>query len=170
MSAAVPVRAAVLAVSDAGARGERADTSGDVICSRLEALPATLVSRGIVPDEPDAIRAAVVEATAKAGLLVITGGTGVGPRDVTPQSVGPLLDYEVPGMAEAMRLRGLASTPHAMLSRQVVGVRGGCLLLCLPGSPKAVAECLDAIWEALPHALRLLAGERPCHEPPAGRR
>ncbi len=166
MSVPVPVRAAVLTVSDAGARGERADTSGDVISARLEGLPATLVSRGIVPDEPGAIRAAVVEATATAGLLVITGGTGVGPRDVTPQSVGPLLDYEVPGMAEAMRLRGLASTPHAMLSRQLVGVRGSCLVLCLPGSPRAVAECLDAVWEALPHALRLLAGERPCHEPP----
>ncbi len=166
---AVPVRAAVLTVSDAGARGERADSSGDVIQTRLEGLPSTLVSRRIVPDEPDAIRAAVVDATPNAGLLVITGGTGVGPRDVTPQSVGPLLDYEVPGMAEAMRLRGLASTPHAMLSRQVVGVRGGCLVLCLPGSPRAVAECLDAVWEALPHALRLLAGERPCHEPPARR-
>jgi molybdenum cofactor synthesis domain-containing protein len=170
MPAAAPVRAAVLTVSDAGARGERADTSGDVICSRLEGLPATLVSRRIVPDERDAIRAAVVDATAAAGLLVITGGTGVGPRDVTPQSVGPLLDYEVPGMAEAMRLRGLASTPHAMLSRQVVGVRGGCLVLSLPGSPRAVAECLDAVWEALPHALRLLAGERPCHQPPGGQR
>jgi molybdenum cofactor synthesis domain-containing protein len=151
-------------VSDAGARGERADTSGDVICERLAGLPATLGSRTLVADEPDAIRAAVLEATASADLLVITGGTGLGPRDVTPQTVGPLLDYEVPGMAEAMRSRGLASTPHAMLSRQVVGVRGGCLVLALPGSPKAVAECLDAVWQALPHALRLLAGERHCHD------
>lgn len=163
----MPVRAAVLTVSDAGARGERADTSGDVICARLAALPAGVVSRAIVPDERGAIRTAAAAACDAADLLVITGGTGVGPRDVTPQSVGPLLDYEVPGMAEAMRMKGLASTPHAMLSRQVVGVRGGCLVLCLPGSPKAVAECLDAVWEALPHALRLLAGERPSHEPPA---
>jgi molybdenum cofactor synthesis domain-containing protein len=162
---AVPVVAAVLTVSDAGARGERADTSGEVICERLAGLPATVVTRAVVPDEPDAIRAAVLEATASAGLLVITGGTGLGPRDVTPQTVGPLLDYQVPGMAEAMRSRGLASTPHAMLSRQVVGVRGGCLVLALPGSPRAVAECLDAVWEALPHALRLLAGERHSHDP-----
>jgi molybdenum cofactor synthesis domain-containing protein len=164
MPAAVPVAAAVLTVSDAGARGERADTSGEVICERLAGLPATVVTRAVVPDEPDAIRAAVLEATASAGLLVITGGTGLGPRDVTPQTVGPLLDYQVPGMAEAMRSRGLASTPHAMLSRQVVGVRGGCLVLALPGSPRAVAECLDAVWEALPHALRLLAGERHSHD------
>jgi molybdenum cofactor synthesis domain-containing protein len=153
-------------VSDAGARGEREDASGKVICDRLEGLPASVVSRVIVPDEPDAIRAAVLEATASAGLLVITGGTGLGPRDVTPQTVAPLLDYEVPGMAEAMRSRGLAATPHAMLSRQVVGVRGGCLVLALPGSPKAVAECLDAVWQALPHALGLLAGERHCHQAP----
>jgi molybdenum cofactor synthesis domain-containing protein len=166
MPAAVPVVAAVLTVSDAGARGERADTSGQVICERLAGLPASVVTRAIVPDEPDAIRAAVLEATASAGLLVITGGTGLGPRDVTPQTVGPLLDYQVPGMAEAMRSRGLASTPHAMLSRQVVGVRGGCLVLALPGSPRAVAECLDAVWEALPHALRLLAGERHSHDLP----
>ncbi len=164
MPAAVPVVAAVLTVSDAGARGERADTSGQVICERLAGLPASVVTRAIVPDEPDAIRAAVLEATASAGLLVITGGTGLGPRDVTPQTVGPLLDYQVPGMAEAMRSRGLAATPHAMLSRQVVGVRGGCLVLALPGSPRAVAECLDAVWEALPHALRLLAGERHSHD------
>lgn len=166
MSAAVPVRAAVLTVSDAGARGERADASGDVICERLAALPATVVSRALVPDEPEAIAAAVVDAAATAGLLVITGGTGLGPRDVTPQSVAPLLDYEVPGMAEAMRSRGLASTPHAMLSRQLVGVRGGCLVLALPGSPRAVAECLDTVWEALPHALGLLAGERHPHARP----
>jgi molybdenum cofactor synthesis domain-containing protein len=164
MPAAVPVVAAVLTVSDAGARGERADTSGEVICERLAGLPASVVTRAVVPDEPDAIRAAVLEATASAGLLVITGGTGLGPRDVTPQTVGPLLDYQVPGMAEAMRSRGLAATPHAMLSRQVVGVRGGCLVLALPGSPRAVAECLDAVWEALPHALRLLAGERHSHD------
>ncbi|TMD92843.1 MAG: hypothetical protein E6I76_16125, partial [Chloroflexi bacterium] len=114
----------------------------------LAGLPATVVSRALVPDEPEAIAAAVVEAAAAAALLVITGGTGLGPRDVTPQSIAPLLDYEVPGMAEAMRSRGLASTPHAMLSRQVAGVRGGCLVLALPGSPRAVAECLDTVWEA----------------------
>jgi molybdopterin adenylyltransferase len=158
-----PVRAAVLTVSDAGARGEREDGSGDAAVERLRSLPAEISDRRIVADDPPAIRAAIVDACAIADVLVITGGTGLAPRDVTPQTLRPLLDYEVPGMAEAMRARGLASTPHAMLSRQVAGVRDRCLVLALPGSPRAVVECLDAVWEALPHALRLLAGTRDSH-------
>lgn len=160
------LRAAILTVSDAGARGERADASGDLIATRLADLPATLVSRSLVPDDPPAITSAVVAAAGDADLLVITGGTGLAPRDVTPQTLRPLLDYEVPGMAEAMRARGLAATPHAMLSRQVVGVRGRCLVLALPGSPRGVGDCLDAVWSALPHGLRLLRGEL---DPHAGR-
>jgi molybdopterin adenylyltransferase len=157
------IRAAVLTVSDAGSRGERDDASGDLIAARLAELPALLVSRAMVPDDPQAITAAVLEATGAADLLVITGGTGLAPRDVTPQTLRPLLDYEVPGMAEAMRVRGLAATPHAMLSRQVAGVRGRCLVLALPGSPRGVGDCLDAVWAALPHGLRLLRGERDSH-------
>lgn len=157
------IRAAILTVSDAGARGERADESGDLIAARLADLPAAVVSRSIVPDEPAAISLAVVEACAVADLLVITGGTGLAPRDVTPQALRPLLDYDVPGMAEAMRAAGLASTPHAMLSRQVAGVRGSCLVLALPGSPRGVGESLDAVWAALPHGLRLLRGDRDPH-------
>jgi molybdenum cofactor synthesis domain-containing protein len=157
----------VLTVSDAGASGERVDESGDLAAARLAELPAEVIWRRIVPDEAEVIRGAVIAATAVAQLLVVSGGTGLGPRDRTPQTIAPLLEYEVPGMAEAMRSRGLATTPHAMLSRQVVGVRGGCLVMALPGSPRAVAECLDTVFAALPHALRLLAGERDQHRPPS---
>ena len=156
-------RAAVLTVSDAGARGERADESGELAAQRLAGLPAEVVWRRVCADEPAEIRAAVLEATGAVDLLVITGGTGLGPRDLTPQTVAPLLDFEVPGMAEAMRAAGLLGTPHAMLSRQLAGVRGSCLVLALPGSPRAVAESLDAVWAALPHGLRLLAGVRDAH-------
>lgn len=163
---AASVRAGVLTVSDAGARGERVDESGDHIAGRLVTLPAQLVWRGLVADDRSAIAEAALVAASHCELLVVTGGTGLAPRDVTPQALGPLFDYTVPGMAEAMRARGLESTPHAMLSRQVVGVRGGCLVLALPGSRRAVEECLEAVWDALPHALRQLAGAPGGHQTP----
>jgi molybdopterin adenylyltransferase len=151
-------RIAEITVSDSRRGVDSDDRSGDVIVARFALLPADVVARESVPDSVDAIRAAVGECVTKADIVVLTGGTGLGPRDVTPQALLPLLDYEVPGMAEAMRQQGLASTPHAMLSRQVVGVIGACLVMSLPGSPRAVAECLDAVWPALPHALDLIAG------------
>jgi molybdopterin adenylyltransferase len=92
-------------------------------------------------------------------LIVLTGGTGLGPRDVTPQAVEPLLDYPVPGIAEAMRAAGLRKTPHAMLSRSLAGVIGRTLVLALPGSPRGVVDSLEAVMEALPHGLRTLRGE-----------
>ena len=161
------VRVAVITVSDGVSAGTRVDTGGDLAAERMEALPADIISRAVVPDSVPDIRQSLVAAIAVADCVVLTGGTGVGPRDVTPQAVVPLLDYEVPGMAEAMRSDGLRHTPHAMLSRQIVGVAQGRLIIALPGSPRAVADCIDSIWAALPHALGLLRGDS-AHPPEAG--
>ena len=150
-------RAAQITVSDSRDAGD--DPSGDVIAQRLEQLPADVVSRSTVADSIEEIRAGVSKCLGTADLIVLTGGTGLGPRDVTPQAVRPLLDYEVPGLVEAMRHDGMRSTPLAMLSRQVAGVANATLVLSLPGSPRAVRECLDAVWRALPHALSLLQGD-----------
>ena len=151
-------RAAEITVSDSRRGVDADDRSGDVIVARFALLPADVVTRKSVPDDIEEIRAAVCQCTATADVIILTGGTGLGPRDVTPQALAPIFDYEVPGMAEVMRHQGMQSTPHAMLSRQVVGVMGNCLVLALPGSPAAVAECLDAVWPALPHALAVLSG------------
>ena len=153
------MRVAVITVSDGVAAGTRVDTGGDLVAERMAALPAEIVSRTVVADSVPDIRRSVADAVVLADCVVLTGGTGVGPRDVTPQAVVPLLEYEVPGMAEAMRSDGLRHTPHAMLSRQVVGVAQGRLIISLPGSPRAVSECIDSIWAALPHALALLRGD-----------
>jgi molybdopterin adenylyltransferase len=160
-------RGAEITVSDSRRGVDADDRSGDVIVARFALLPADVVARQSVPDDIDSIRDAVRQCTEMADILILTGGTGLGPRDLTPQALLPMFDYEVPGMAEVMRHQGLKSTPHAMLSRQVVGVTAACLVLSLPGSPNAVAECLDAVWPALPHALALISGNTR-HPDPAG--
>jgi molybdenum cofactor synthesis domain-containing protein len=151
---------AVLTVSDEGAAGRRADLSGDWLVSRLPELPAVVVARGLLPDEAEQvtswIRGTIEELNPV--LIVCTGGTGLHPRDRTPESVRSLADYEVPGMAEAMRSLGLTHTPHAMLSRQVAVVSHNTLVLAVPGALQATQESLEAIWAALPHALEMIAG------------
>jgi molybdenum cofactor synthesis domain-containing protein len=151
-------RAAVVTVSDGVTSGTRVDQSGDLIVERLRQLPAEVAMRRVVADNADAITAVAREAFS-VELAVFTGGTGLGPRDVTPQTLQPLLDYEVPGIVEHMRATGVAHTPYAMLSRQLAGVAGRCLVLALPGSVAAVRESLDAVWPVLPHALALLHGD-----------
>jgi molybdenum cofactor synthesis domain-containing protein len=154
-------RACVLTVSTKGARGERVDESGEAIGELLVRLPAEVVGRAIVSDEIEDIQAQLRGwmRAVDPELIVLTGGTGLGPRDVTPQALAPMLDYEVPGIAEAMRSAGLKKTPHAMLSRSLAGVIGRTLVLALPGSPRGVADSLGAVSEALPHGLRTLRNQ-----------
>ena len=154
-------RACILTVSTKGARGERVDESGEKISEALARVPCEIVGRAIVSDELDDIQRQLREwlRATDPDLIVLTGGTGLGPRDVTPQAVEPLLDYAVPGIAEAMRAAGLRKTPHAMLSRSLAGVIGRTLVLALPGSPRGVVDSLEAVMEALPHGLRTLRGD-----------
>lgn len=154
-------RACVLTVSTKGARGERVDESGEKISEMLANLPAEVIARAVVTDEVTEIQKQVRQwvQAADPDLVVLTGGTGLGPRDVTPQALEPLLDYPVPGIAEAMRAAGLRKTPHAMLSRSLAGVVGRTLVLAVPGSPRGVADSLEAVMEALPHGMRTLRGQ-----------
>ena len=154
------IRAGVLTISDKGARGERTDTSGTAIRELLTSIDATVQHADIIPDEPDQI-AATLRSWAdedKLDLIVTTGGTGLGPRDVTPEATASVIERPVPGLGEAMRAAGMKHTPMAALSRGVCGVRGRCLIVNLPGSPKGVRENLTAVIDMLPHAVELLRG------------
>jgi molybdopterin adenylyltransferase len=158
-SSRVPIgtRAFVLTVSDGVAGGSRQDESGAALVARLEHLGFT-VERGVAADDIDAISVGLRSALDQHVLVVTTGGTGLTPRDVTPQATASVLDFEVPGLAEAMRAAGRASTPMADLSRGLVGVARHRLIVNVPGSPRAALECLAAIEPTLRHALETLGG------------
>jgi len=153
--------AGVLTISDKGSRGERYDESGTVVRECLAPLGIRWAGYDVVPDEREVILAKLKEWADEAGLdlIITTGGTGLSPRDVTPEATLAIVDRLVPGFAEAMRAEGLKKTPLAMLSRAVAGIRKNTLIINLPGSPKAVAECLEVILPALPHAIETLRGE-----------
>jgi molybdopterin adenylyltransferase len=156
------VKAAVLTVSDGVARGERVDRSGDALEELLRGDGYEIVRR-VVPDERDAIGAAIGELAATSRLVLTTGGTGLGPRDVTPEATAAVLDREAPGIAEAIRADSVEKTPHGLLSRGVAGTLGRTLVVNLPGSTGGCRDGYAVLRPALRHALELLGGEETEH-------
>jgi molybdopterin adenylyltransferase len=160
-------RVAILTASDRGSRGEKEDTSAQVIRELVEEeLQGEIIDYRIVPDEMDEIMAALIEMTDyyQADLILTTGGTGLAPRDITPEATLKVIDRVVPGLAEAMRMISMQKSPKSILSRSVAGIRGKTLIINLPGSPKGVSENLLPIIAELPHALAILTGLEKTHE------
>ena len=151
----------ILTCSDMASRGEREDTSGLVVREVLSAMGFNVVNYDVVPDDQKRIADTLIS-WADGGftdLIITTGGTGMGPRDVTPEAMWSVIQRNVPGIAEVMRLEGVYKTPMGMLSRSVAGIRGKCLIINMPGSPQAVRESLDAIQGILVHALETVTSE-----------
>ncbi len=153
------ITAAVLTLSDRGSKGEREDLSGPMIKEMLESIGAVVKYSGVLPDEKEMIKEKLIEYSGKVDLILTTGGTGLSPRDVTPEATLDIVDREIPGIAEAMRSEGLKKTPRSMLSRAVAGVKGQTLIINLPGSPKAVKENLEVILDVIPHAVEKIKGD-----------
>lgn len=155
------MRAGVLTISDKGFAKERKDTSGPKVIDILSEISAVVEKYEIVPDEKEAIKAKLLQYSdeLKLDLVVTTGGTGVSPRDVTPEATREVLDREIPGMAEAMRMESFKATPHAVISRAMAGIRRRTLIINLPGSPKAASENLQIILKAIPHTVLKIKGD-----------
>ncbi|MEW6408972.1 MAG: MogA/MoaB family molybdenum cofactor biosynthesis protein [Nitrospirota bacterium] len=148
-------------MSDKGSRGEREDLSGDIIKEMVNGISGEVVFYEIIPDEKELIKERLIRIsdTDIADLILTTGGTGLSPRDVTPDATMEVIDREIVGMAEAMRMKGLKKTPRAILSRAVAGVRKRCLIINLPGSPKGVRENLSVILPVIIHAVEKIKGD-----------
>ena len=155
------ITAGVITVSDKGSRGEREDKSGQEIIGMLKGIGANVLHAMIIPDEKDQIKEALLEYAdiRMLDIIVTTGGTGVSPRDVTPDATLDVIEKEVPGMAEAMRRESASITPHAMISRAIVGIRGNSLIVNLPGSPRGARQNLAVILPALKHAIEKIKGD-----------
>ena len=160
--------AGIITVSDKGSRGEREDVSGPAIKEKLAAVGSRVIKYSVIPDEKEEIAATLAEWAdgGEVDVILTTGGTGFAERDVTPEATQLVIDKSVPGFGEAMRLKSLEKTPMAMLSRATAGIRGKCLIINLPGSPKAVSECLDVILPAVAHGVEILRGEVTEHSIP----
>jgi molybdenum cofactor synthesis domain-containing protein len=153
------ITVAVLTMSDKGSRGERKDLSGPLIKDMLKGIGAEVKYYEILPDEKEFIKEKLIGYSKRVDLILTTGGTGLSPRDVTPEAILEVIDKQVAGIAEAMRSEGLKKTSRAMLSRAVAGVKGRALIINLPGSPKAVKENLAVILDVIPHAIEKLKGD-----------
>jgi len=153
------ITVAVLTMSDKGSKGEREDLSGPLIEDMIKVIGAEVKYCEILPDEKEIIKEKLIEYSKKADLILTTGGTGLSPRDVTPEATLEVIDRQVPGIAETMRSEGMKKTSRAMLSRAVAGVRGSSLIINLPGSPKAVKENLAVILDVIPHAIEKIKGD-----------
>ncbi len=153
------ITVAVLTLSDKGSKGEREDLSGPAIGVMLKGIGAEVKYYEVLPDEQEMIREKLMEYSLKADLILTTGGTGLSPRDVTPDATLEVIDREVPGIVEAMRSEGMKKTSRSMLSRAVAGVRGRTLIINLPGSPRAVKENLEVIMDVIPHAVEKIRGD-----------
>jgi len=153
--------AGIITVSDKGSQGKRQDLSGPVIAEMLAGAGIEIKQTLIIPDEVEQIQKTIIQFAdvEKLDMILTTGGTGVSPRDLTPDATLQVIDKEVPGMAEAMRLASMKITPHAMISRAVAGIRGRCLIINLPGSPKGAMENLAAVLPALQHAIEKIKGD-----------
>ncbi len=148
---------AILTLSDKGSKGEREDLSGKAIKEAFDGI-GEVKYYDILPDERDLIKTRLLEYVNKVDLVLTTGGTGLSPRDVTPEATMDVIDREVPGIAEAMRMEGLKKTNRAMLSRAIAGIKGQTLIINLPGSPSAVRENLEVIIDVIPHAIEKIKG------------
>lgn len=162
------MKAAILTLSDKGSRGEREDTSGPALEKWLEERGVKTLHTEVIPDDVDAIIVKLMgwADSGKFDLILTTGGTGVSPRDVTPDATAKVVERIIPGFGEVMRARSMEKTSRAMISRAIAGIRGNTLIINLPGSPKGAIENLEAVWPAVPHAVEKIQGDQSeCAQP-----